>query len=879
MPLPAVRLVASLPLLVAALWLLPAAPVVAQARPSAAQAEAMLRQRPELVTQLRERLGASGLTPEQVRARLRAEGYPEDLLDPYLGRATGAAVAPSAEVFEAVRDLGLADEDDLAELMRLAGLDTPSTDRARRAPTTAPDSLAERDSTISAESATVFGLALFRESSSLFLPNLDGPVDANYRLGPGDQLVLILTGDVEQAHTLEVTREGFVVIPQIGQVAVANLTLGALEDLLYVRLGRVYSGLRRGAGATTRFSVSVSRLRSNQVFVTGDVRTPGSYRVTSAGTALTALYAAGGPTDRGSLRRVEVRRGGAVVASLDVYDYLLRGDGSRDVRLQQGDVVFVPIHGGRVRVDGQVARPATYEIRAGETLADLLTAAGGLRATAGGRRVVVERVLPLADRAPGRDRAVIEVPLAADGSAPALPMADGDLVRVPGVAARVRGSVLVQGHVWNAGLQGHTPGLTLEQALARAGGLKPDAYLGTVLVSRLRPDSTRAQLRAMVRDTTGSTLEPFALAEDDEITVFSRTEFRPERYVAIGGAVRRGGRFPWREGMTLRDLVLQAGGLTESAFLREAEIARVPEVRDARATARTLRVPLDSGYRFEDAGAARFTSGDVVLAPYDNVLILHDPDWREPQSVLLMGEVRFPGRYTLLNRGERLSSVIRRAGGLTAEANIDGAYFARLVDTVLVRQAARAEARRTSRGAARGTTPSRGTTRGSARDAAAEDSAAATDSTLDDTGDRIRVGVDLRNALRNPGRQDDLVMIDGDSVHVPVQKQTIEVRGAVNAPTALAYGGSRGLEHYINAAGGTTDLARSRRAYVIQPNGKIESRRHLLWLIRLDPQPLPGATVVVPERGEVVSAQSTLVTLATVAQVLASLAAIIALSR
>lgn len=206
----------------------------------------------------------------------------------------------------------------------------------------------------------VFGLDMFQRPTTLFEANLAGPVDEDYRLGPGDQLVLILTGDVEQAHTLDVTREGTIVIPQVGQIAVNNLTLSELNELLYARLGRVYSGVVRGPNARTRFSVSVAKLRSNQVFVTGDVSQPGSYRVSSAGTALTALYAAGGPTANGSMRRVTVRRGSRAADTLDVYDYLLKGEASHDGRLQAGDIVFIPVHGPRVQLTGKsCARPCT----------------------------------------------------------------------------------------------------------------------------------------------------------------------------------------------------------------------------------------------------------------------------------------------------------------------------------------------------------------------------------------------------------------------------------------------------------------------------------------------------------------------------------------
>lgn len=834
----------------------------------------MIQSNPELLNQLRERIMSSGMTEEQIRARLRAAGYSENLLDSFFASGTGTG-APTAQVFQAVRDLGLTDEADLRELRRLAGLESNASRDGR------VDTLSLRDSTVSAASAEIFGLSLFRQSTSLFMPNLDGPVDAGYRLGPGDQLTLILTGDVEQAHVLDVSRQGSIVIPGVGQLSVANLTLRELEDLLYARLGRVYSGLRRGGGATTHFSVNVTQLRSNQVFVTGDVMRPGSYRVTSAGTAFTALYAAGGPTDRGSLRRIEVRRNGVLVSTLDVYDYLVHGDASNDVRLQQGDVVFVPIHGPRVRVDGAVARPATYETKEGEGLDDVIAAAGGLKATAGGRRLVVERVLPIAERSTGRVRAVLDIPLEPDGSVPPFAAADGDLVRVPGISDRIRDRITVSGHVWAAGPQGFTPGLTLDQALQRAGGLQPDAYLGTVHIARLMPDSTRVQLRAMLVDTTGATVEPFLLQGDDEIIVYSRTAFRPERFVVIGGAVTNGGRFPWREGMTLRDLVLMAGGLEEGAYLQEAEIARVPADRDLRTTAVTMRVPLDSGYLFARAASATAPrTTDVAIAPYDNVLILRDPTWIKPRSVWITGEVKFPGRYTLTSRDERLSDLLKRAGGFTEQADPRAAYFSRLTDSTMLQRVVAARERMligdTARRlgsiriaeAAQGLTTTR-------RDSLAQALRGDADS-LALPAYRMRVGVELRDAMR--GRPDDFMLEDGDSLHVPQHSQVVQVRGAVNLPTALAYERGASLGDYLNAAGGTTERARTREAYVIQPSGKIQTRRHLLWLIPLDPEPQPGAVVVVPERAQQ-QPGNTAQMLAVIAQVMASLATIIVVSR
>jgi len=816
------------------------------ARPSPEAAAALLQTRPDLVAQLRDRMASSGLSPEQVRARLKAEGYPENLLDAYLTGGNASGATPGSNVFAAVRALGIVDAQEASDLMAMGA------DRASQSPALmAKDADASTDRDLSPKSAELFGMAMFREQTNRFQPNVDGPVDAGYKVGPGDELVLILTGDVELAHTLEVTRGGFVVIPQVGQLGVANLTLGQLEDVLYARLGRVYSGVRRGSEATTRFSVTVSRLRSNQVFVVGDVVTPGSYRVSSAGTALTALYAAGGPSERGSLRGVQIRRGGAVVATFDVYDYLLRGDASRDVRLQQGDVLFVPGHGARVRVDGEVARAATYELKAGEQLGDVLGYAGGLKATAGGRRVLVDRILPRGTRAPGGgDRVSLDVALAVDGRAPALAVLDGDVVRVPRIADRVRNRIVVNGHVWNPGAQGFTLGLTLEDALKRAGGVKPDAYLGRVLVSRLQSDSTRVQLRAMLRDSTGATVEPLLLQDDDEITTYSRTAFRPERYVSISGAVQKGGRFAWSEGMTLRDLVMQAGGLSELALLREAEIARLPEVRDERTLATTVRVPLDSGYLFAEGRTAVAGAREEPLRPYDNVLIFRDPARGDAIRVQVQGEVRFPGTFILRSRTDRLSDVLERAGGFTAQGDATAVYFSRLTgESGQVKQIVRR----------------------------AVSDATPASSGLDNGGQRIRVGVDVPDALRRRESAENLFLLNGDSLYVPAKQQTVTVRGEVNSPTALVANGKK-LGAYLAAAGGATPIGKASKAYVLQPNGKIESRTRLLWLVTLDPTPKPGATVVVPAQGEQRQG-SFMQTITVITQTLTALATVVVLSR
>ncbi len=834
------------------------APASAQ-NPSPAQAQQML-QNPAMLQQLRQKIMTSGLTPDQVRARLRAEGYPETLLDAYLPGATGADTSATTEdVFSAISQLGIADTVEV-ELLRCgvntdtltvpdtlaSGLiDTTTNKRrmaarreaARAACAAHTDSLSRGIARPRADidsGFVIFGLDFFRNATSQFDPNLSGPVDANYRINPGDRLVLVLTGDVEQSYTLDVTREGFIVIPQVGQIWVNNLTMGELENVLYSRLGRVYSGVRRGAGATTHFYITPARLSSNQIFVTGDVLRPGSYRISSAGTALSALYAARGPSDNGSLRKVLVRRGGVAVDTLDVYDYLLNGNTAHDVRLNNSDLVFVPIHGARVRVVGEVARPATYEMRPTETLSDALRFAGGFTATAARRRVQIERIVPPSQRTlGGRDRTVTEI--VSDefltGTGPSIPVMAGDVIRVFTVATRVRNRIYVRGDVWSPGSQGIAPGMRVSDALRLAGGVKPDVYLGQVLITRTLPDSTRIQLRAALRDTTGAVINDLPLQEDDEIRVFSVSEFRPTRYVAINGAVRKSGQFPYREGMTVRDLALLAGGLDQSAYLNEAEIARLPENRAGGVTARTFRVPLDSSYIFERGPDGKYSgppglpapSGpnpDVVVQPYDNVLILRQPNWELQRTAVVAGEVKYPGRYTLKTKTEKITDIIARAGGLTPDGYANGVVFYRSKNGV------------------------------------------------------GRIGIELPDVLKNPKSLDNLALQDGDSLYIPRFNSVVAVAGAVNSPVSVTYAPGRTLDYYIRAAGGASRKADVKRAYVTQPNGKVEAHENNFLLPDGIPKPLAGSTVFVPERdpgdkpfdllssaGSIASILATLVTL------------------
>ena len=713
------------------------------------QLQQMLLQNPDLV---RQRLMSSGLTPDQIRSRLRAAGYPENLLDAYLGGSSG----PTASQFgptelAAIEALGLAPYQ--PEGSRSLRVDTGLIHR--RGDTLAPPS-------------KVYGVDVFQRTSTQFLPLLSGPVPAEYRLGPGDQLVLILTGDVELSYTLPVTREGFILIPQVGQVFVSNLTLDQLRSQLYTRLGRVYSGVRRGPNATTRFDISVANVRANQIYVVGEVTQPGAYQISSLGTVLTALYAAGGVTERANMRRIEVQRLGKAVASLDLYDYLLRGDTRSDIRLETGDVVFVPVHETRVQVSGAVIRPGIYELKAGEQLGDLLAASGGFRADAALQRVTVHRILAAPERGPGRaPRAALDIALAV---APPAPAGDGQ-------------------------------GTSYGTAALGAPGIRVPAL---------------------------------GLMDGDSVVVDSLPPLSETYYVAIAGRVNKPGRFPWRPGMTLRDLVQLTRGPTIGAYLKEAEIARLPQDRSGGQLATTLRVPLDSTYLFERTANGRFVgppgvqvpasgAAEVPLDPYDNVLIMQEPQFDLQRAVVVSGQVRYPGTYSLRSKDERLADVLKRAGGLTPQAYPEGIRFVRSAENV------------------------------------------------------GRVNIELTRALRDEKSSHNVIMQPGDVVAIPEYEASVRITGAVNSAGSVLYKQGASLDYYLSAGGGFTRLAEKGQVSVRYANGEVRTRHKWLFFSN-DPKPGPGAEVYVPPKppGE---GTNSVALLGGIAQILSSVVAIVVVLR
>jgi polysaccharide export outer membrane protein len=692
--------------------------------------------------QLRRAMERSGMTPEQIRQRLRESGTqrgaPESAARPGV---TPSLPTPSAE--PELKD---------------------STEAKPEAPEPPAPPVGE------APELEPFGAEIFRYSPTTFEPLTYGPVGPEYLIGRGDELVLTLWGDDQLALSLPVNREGRVTLPEAGQVEVNALTLEAARVRLRAALASVYSGLRPpGQRSSTFMSVSLGRLRSIQVFIVGQVVRPGGYTVSSVARVLNALYAAGGPSPTGSMRDVRVMRGGQVAGAVDLYDVILRGDTSKEVRLEDGDVIFVPPAGRRVALQGPVRRPGLFELRPGEHLRTLLQMSGGMLANADVERGLIDRVVPpaLRDSLRGQDRMAVDAPLGSvmSDSTRDLTLEDGDRLTVYAITGSRINTLTLHGRgLLKPGVYEYREGMRLLDLVERAGGLAPDAYTARAQIVRTARDRTRSSMRVdLAAAMAGDANQNVALQALDEVTVATKWDMEDRGKVTIHGLVRKPGQYELLEGMTLADLLFRAGGLTDEAFPLRAEVSRVDSMSVTDPTgADTFSVALARDF----AQMPEVTS--ITLRRRDAVYVRRDPGWREQDYVVLSGEVRFPGTYALSRRDERVADLVRRAGGLTDLGFARGAVFTRAK-----------------------------------------------------VG---RIALDLPEALKKPRSVFNLSLERGDSLTVPRYQPVVMIEGAVQRPGAALYKAGQGIGYYITQASGFRRDADRGRMVVVLANGDVRRK-------------------------------------------------------
>jgi polysaccharide export outer membrane protein len=689
-----------------------------------------------------------------------------------------------------------------------------------------------------------FGYDLFKDSSSTFAPVGDVPVPSDYIVGPGDQLIVQLFGSQNRNLRLPVGRDGRINFPEIGPISVGGRSFGSVVTDIEARVARQMIGVRA--------SVSMGDTRSIQVFVMGEASRPGSYTVSGLATVTSALYASGGVKPIGSLRDIQLKRQGAVIRRLDLYDLLLRGDTSDDAKLLPGDVIFIPTVAGTVAVDGEVQRPAIYELKGETSVADIIKLAGGTTAEADTSRVALVRVN---DR---RARVVVDVPLDASAGRAEL-LRNGDALRVLRLRPTLDEGVTLEGHLFRPGQAAWRDGLRLTDLFGSVDELKPNADINYILVRRELPPDRRvtvvsADLAAALRDPASA--ENIKLMPRDRIMVFDAESGRrqvidplleeirrqsridqPGEIVRIDGRVKAKGDYPLEREMRISDLLRAGGGLQDAAYGAKAELTRYRVSGDVRRT-QLLDVDLAAILKGD-------VSADLILQPFDFLSVKEVPEWSEQEEVALLGEVRFPGTYPI-QRGETLRSVLARAGGLTTLAFPEGSVFTR-------EELQRREQEQIDRLAER----LQGDLAAAALSAAAANQAGA--------GQALTVGQSLLNQLKGTkavGRlvidlnsvvgpqkdsTTDVVLRNGDQLIIPKQKQEVTVIGEVQNTTSHFFRDNFTRDDYIGLSGGTTRKADRGRIYIVHADGSVVSSESGGWFRRSGQVAMrPGDTIVVP---------------------------------
>lgn len=690
---------------------------------------------------------------------------------------------------------------------------------------------------VGVDALTPFGYELFKRGPDVLTPNTAMPVAADYVVGPGDTVHVQLFGNQNAEYELPIDRNGTIRFPGVGPISVAGLSYVAMQDLINQRVSKQFIG--------TQVSVTLGELRGLQIFVVGDVNSPGSYSVSPMSTITTALAQCGGIAEQGSMRRVQLKRNGELIQTLDVYDLLLRGNTRADARLRAGDVVFVPPVGTRVAVAGEVNRPAIYEYIGAANVADIIGLAGGLKPTAHRSGVKVERFEA------GRGLRVIE----ADQARPAgreLKVSDGDTLIVPAGVAQLEDSIILAGNVQRPGEYQWRPGLRISDLIRNTRDLKAGSDLNYLLIRREVVANSElavlsADLQAAWRNRGGGadiTLQPrdtvyvFDLEIGREHIVdplIAELQLRTSRdeplpVARVGGRVKAAGDYPIESGMRVSDLIRAAGGLDEAAYLSSAEISRYDILDGEKRETELIELNLERAI-------AGDPGDDLLLQPFDYLNVKELPRWRDQAFVEIGGEVTFPGRYAI-EQGETLTSLLKRAGGLTPLAFPRGSVYTRESLKLRERDQLEVLAKRVESDL----------TTMSLADSTQSAAASIGQSLLEQLRNTEPVGrlvVNLENVIK--GIDEDIILRDGDRLLVPLEAQEVTVLGEVQYATSHLFDSTLSRDEYIDKSGGVTRKADKKNIYVVRASGEVLVRGRSRFLARAGGADIePGDTIVVP---------------------------------
>ena len=673
----------------------------------------------------------------------------------------------------------------------------------------------------------IFGHNIFRDKQVSFEPNLNIATPENYRLGPGDEVIIDVWGASQSTFRDYISPDGYVNIEQLGLIYLSGMTVSAANEHLKTRYGQIYSGLTED-NPSAEIKLTLGQIRSIQVRVMGEVVNPGTYTVSSFASIFHALYLAGGVNDIGSLRNIRVSRGGREVAVLDVYDYLLNGRTSGDIRLSDGDVVTVPTYDRLVKVEGQVKRPMFYEMKESESVADLLGYSGGFARNAYRGSVSIERF---------GDNGMQFFTLDETAQRTFL-VKDGDLMRVDSISDLFENVVEVKGAVYRQGKFQLGVVNTVKELIENAGGLKPNAFVSRAILNRRLPDMSMENVAVDIEGVMAGTVADIELRNYDVLYISSIEDMQDIQYVNVYGEVAFPGKYRFAHNTKVGDVILMAGGLSEKASTARIEVVR----RNYDAASVNVSDTIAQVFTFEiDRNLTVSGADNFVLQPFDAVYVRRSPTYVTQGNVSIEGEVVFAGMYVMDNKNMRLSDLVKASGGFTNNAYIEGARVERQLSAA-ERERMRENLRTVQR---------------------------QMDSTYlanIEIPEYQNVGIDLAKAIEQPGSDYDLILKNGDRLIIPEFVNTVTISGNVMYPNTVTYKEGENLNYYINLAGGYGINAKKSKAIIVYQNGTIARAKNRASLIK------PGCEIIVPTKvkregmstAEIFSLASTSASLATV---------------
>ncbi len=702
-----------------------------------------------------------------------------------------------------------------------------------------------------------FGAGFFARGFGLtFQPDENMPTPPDYVLGPGDELYVDIYGVSEEYYNTTISPDGYITLVNIGKINAQGRTIAELKEILIRKFGTVYRDLISNRPRTF-LQVGLINVKSIQVHLAGEINVAGTYTLNGFSTVMNALYAAGGPTPTGSFRSIQILRGGAKVNELDLYKFLLKGDARQNVRLQSNDVILVPPYENRVSITGEVKRPTRYETKPGETVADLITYAGGFTPLAYKESLSVVRPAE-ADRVVGE---IYEQQLEL------FPVMAGDEYTVHSTFGKFSNRVLIEGAVMRPGNYALDDSLTVSRLVEKAGGYRPDAFLGYGVLSRTNEELTITTQQLDFRSISSGDSPDIVLQPEDRIIVQSKFDLDEKQFVKISGEVNDEGTFPFFDGLVLSDVLFLAKGVKQSGRGGFIEISRRASNQQPTQQREIIKIPFDVS---DSLGNPEFS---VPLASFDHIMVRKNPQYMEETIVTVSGEVNFPGEYTLISRNEKISDLIERSGGTNEWAFIEGATLIRKTEyykseneiqgKIDFLNEIRAQYDSTDIEAEVLYAEKLDQEIALLRSRLEQDNSSAASTAKRNRLEEIKsqnpllanldvkrneaIPLKLQKIMQNPEGKENLTLEAGDHLIIPSKSETVRLRGKVLYPSTVSFASKKSARYYVNQSGGFDQRALKRNTYVLYPNGEV-ARTKSLWFFKVYPEVLAGSEVIVPQK-------------------------------